>query len=71
MQTSQNALHGHTLIILDEYHIETSFSHIPLIIGFHKISSAITMNCGLNYFHPFDKRIRYFNLSHLILLQFL
>ena len=69
MQTAQNALSGHRLIILHEVNINSSFLHIFLVVGFHEIATSITVNSRLNHIKPFNTTNIFlnFNLSHFLL----
>ena len=49
MQASQHAFHGHGLVVLDKYHIQSRFPEIVLIISFHKISPLVLKNSWLNH----------------------
>ena len=76
VQSAQHALCGHRLIVLHKVDIDASFLHIFFVVGFHEISTSITMNSRLNNTESLDAAYIFlnFNLSHffylLLLLDF-
>ena len=48
MEAPQHAFGGAGLVILDEDHAKAVLRHIPLVVGFHKISSWVAVDRGLD-----------------------
>lgn len=62
MKPSQDPFCRHGLIILNKINMEPRFLHVLLIIRFHKISTAITMNRRHNDTKPVNAAHILFNL---------
>ena len=61
-----------TLIILNKAIVQPGLFHIITVVGLHKITSAVSMDCGRNDTEAFDAVyiVLYLNLSHSFFLFF-
>ena len=50
MKSTENPFMGAGLIILYEFHINSCFFEIIVVISFHKVASCISEDCWLYYF---------------------
>ena len=64
MKAAQHSFYGRGLVVLNKYHVQAGFSHIILIVGFHKIAALVSVHCRLYDIETFNRRLSNFNLSH-------
>ena len=64
VQTAQNALGGHALVVLHKDHIQAKLMHIVLVIGLHKIAAAVPVDSGLDHIQALNGSLGHFDLCH-------
>ena len=70
MQASQCSFCGHGLVILYEMNINACLFHISFVVGFHEITTLVTMNGRFYDTKAFDAAYVFlnFDLSHFLYL---
>jgi hypothetical protein len=65
MQSPKHAFSGRRLIILHKYLPDPGLFEIIILIGFHKITSAVPENRRRDYLQPFDLTGVHFYFTHI------
>jgi len=65
VKPAQDALDGHTLVVLDEDHVQAGLLHVALIVGLHEIAPVVSVHGGLDHIESFYARLRHLDLSHI------
>ena len=64
MQAAQYTLHGHGLVVLYKYHVQSGFLEVILVVSFYKIAALILKYGRLDHIKSLDITGCYFDLSH-------
>ena len=72
MKAAEYALYGHRLVILYEYHVESSLFEVVLVVCLHEVSALVVEYGRLDHMKAFDYHSicftgRNFDLSHSFL----
>ena len=64
VEATKDTLDGHALVVLNEDHVQTLFLHIPLVISFDEIATAVAMDGRFDDVEALDGAFGNFDLTH-------
>ena len=70
MQAAQYALHGHGLVVLYKYHVQTGFLEVVLVVSLYEVTALILEYGWLDHIKSFYVAGCHFDLSHCFLPHF-